>query len=605
MKEKQYRLSGRMAAAALVLCSFLINYKNILTSCQVDAQYQVAMAYRLLQGDHMFSQMWEAHQTSAFFLAFFEWIFLKVTGSTTGILVYANVVGILCKTAVAFCAYGTLKKFADRKMAFAALLFLLNAYPKDVVLPDFANLQVWFGTLLMCCLIWYVESRRRRWLIFSALCLCLEVLVYPSCALLWVLCVILFLRYAPGKWRDIGIFTGICGACGMLYLLYFMRGNPRQFLQYIYYIWSGDESHATGLGERLAVFGQELLVLASDMRYILATAVCALLAAGLFRSFSKRRGDIWSKTRLFYAVCCWFLTFYILGYLAHLGTEQAGTKYHFFLLYLFVEAAAWAGAGYLNAVEKRIFVIGQFIGLGEGLATLLLSDMGIFSALPYLIPGICVCFLPLGKLWEAGGKKEGALKKCCVLAVLFCGVMMFRNFIYRNGCMTTPRNFYEDSIFGVTWTARQGPLKGIVNDAGAYVADVTYLEWQEKIQKGDRVLVVSYPTMPAAIYLNQEVEICTDSTISTPTYSERLFTYWEENPDKYPDVVVVKYFDGSFSIGEYNEVTEWLTREVFPGEMEEGAYWRYYYRNGSSYRSAPDQTVGSNGRGEGNVAPEE
>lgn len=60
------------AAVALVLGSLLINIKNVLTSCHVDAEYQVVMGYRMLQGDAMFSEMWEAHQTSAFFLAFFE-----------------------------------------------------------------------------------------------------------------------------------------------------------------------------------------------------------------------------------------------------------------------------------------------------------------------------------------------------------------------------------------------------------------------------------------------------------------------------------------------------------------------------------------------------
>ena len=74
------------AAVLLILGSVLINIKNIVTSCQVDAEYQVAMAYRMLRGDAMFSKMWEAHQTSAFFLAIFEWIFLKITGSTTGIM---------------------------------------------------------------------------------------------------------------------------------------------------------------------------------------------------------------------------------------------------------------------------------------------------------------------------------------------------------------------------------------------------------------------------------------------------------------------------------------------------------------------------------------
>lgn len=576
MTSKRQQTWLGIGAVMLVLCSVIINIKNIFTSCQVDAEYQVAMAYRILQGDRMFSEMWEAHQTSAFFLAFFEWIFLKVSGSTTGIMLYANAVGVVCKTAVAFCVYGTLRKFADKKTAFAALLFALNAYPKDIVLPDFANLQIWFGLLLMCCLMWYFGQQKKIWLILGAVCLCLEVLAYPSCALVWILCVVLIRMYSRQKFRDTVIFTGVCGIGGVSYLLYFMRGNPGQFLQYLYYIWSGDESHAVGLSDRLVMFGKDLLLLASDMRYLLIVFLCAYLAAWVCSIVSSKKGTEWTKRKMFYTVLCWILTFYILGYLVHLPEEDAGTKYHFFLLYLLMEAAAWMGRKYLDAPEKRIFMIGQLVALGGFAATLLLSDMGLFSAFPYLIPGVCVSMLPIGKIYEKG-PAESTVRKACLPALLLCAVMIFRNFIYLNGWMSVPENFREDSIFGVTWTADYGPLKGIVNGDGAYVADVSYLEWQDMIRDGDKVLVLSYPTLNATLYLYKDVEICADSTISTPTYSERLLAYWEENPEKYPNVVVVKCFNGSPMMGEYNRITKWLEEEFPAKRVVDGSFWRYYF----------------------------
>lgn len=196
---------------ALVAASLLINIKNIFTSCQVDAEYQVTMAYRLLKGDAMFSEMWEAHQTSAFFLAFFEWIFLKITGTTTGIMVYANSVGVVCKTLVAVAVYAVMRRYTDKRAAFAALIFTLNTYPKDVVLPDFANLQIWFALLLMCCLIRYVQEEKTGWLIAGAFCLCLEVLSYPSCAIVWVPCMVVIGSYSKRRMRDMLLFTGICG----------------------------------------------------------------------------------------------------------------------------------------------------------------------------------------------------------------------------------------------------------------------------------------------------------------------------------------------------------------------------------------------------------
>ncbi len=576
MAEKKYPKWVVAIAIILLFGSVLINVKNIFTSCQVDAEYQVTMAYRILKGDRMFSQMWEAHQTSAFFLAFFELLFLKITGSTTGIMIYANTVGVLCKTGVALCVYGTLRKFSDKVIAFTALLFLLNSYPKDVVLPDFANLQIWFGLLLMCSFIWYFHTNKKKWLILGAIFLCLEVLAYPSCVIVWMACIVLIWKYSSQKGRDICIFTGVCAGGAVLYLLHFMRGNPAQLLRNLYYIWSGDKSHAIGLGQRFALLGGDALLFLSDLKYIFIVIACAVIMTWAGRRFSKGGRAEWSRRKKFHGFLCWFLVFYILGYLGHLPFEAAGTKHHFFILYLFVEIAAWLAAKYLNEKENMIFLTGQLVGIGGFLATLLLSDLGVFPSLPYLIPGICGCMIPLKKLYEQSQDQREAWKGMIPI-LLFCSIMIFRNAFYINGWMVAPTNVLEDSIFGVNGIAKYGPLKGIVNREGTYVANVSYLEWQRFIHDGDRVLVLSYPTLTATTYLYKDVEICADSTISTPTFSERLLTYWEKNPDKYPDVVVVKSFEHVNFLGEYNRVTQWLEQEFPAKRIEYGTFWTYYF----------------------------
>lgn len=576
MTSKQYQTLLRTTAVALVLGSVFINVKNIFTSCQADAEYQVTMAYRILRGDKMFSRMWEAHQTSAFFLVFFEWIFLKITGSTTGIMIYANTVGVLCKIITAFFVYGTLRKITDQKIAFAALIFTLNAYPKDIVLPDFANLQIWFGLLLMGCLIWYFERQQKKWLVFGAVCLCLQVLAYPSCALLWILCMALIGLYSHQKVRDMCIFTGVCVIGGISYLVYFMRGDPGQFLQYVYYIWSGDESHAIGLGEKIAGYGYYLHLMALDMKYFLIVAVCAVLAVWICRKISENKSDLWTGRKRFYIFFSFFLLFYIIGYLGHLPAEQASSKYNFFTLYVFVELTAWAGTKYLTSSEKRAFIVGQLVGLGGFAATLLLSDSGLFCTFPYLIPAICVGMLPLGKLNEekAAGKADW---KSFIPAALLCVLMMFRNFIYLNGWLIMPMNFYEDSIIGVRGMAKYGPLKGIISTGGTSAADGSYLEWQDMIQDGDRVLVLNYDEFTATVYLYKDVEICVDSTISTPTYSERLLKYWEENPDKCPNVIVMKNYEDPTDRDGYSIVFNWIEKKYPEIRVDYGTYWRYYY----------------------------
>ena len=44
----------------------------VFTNVSYDAEYQLAMAYRMIKGDEMITQMWEPHQTSAFLCAIFN-----------------------------------------------------------------------------------------------------------------------------------------------------------------------------------------------------------------------------------------------------------------------------------------------------------------------------------------------------------------------------------------------------------------------------------------------------------------------------------------------------------------------------------------------------
>ena len=52
--------------------------KIIFFGFDIDEQYAVSMAYRLVQGDRMFLEMWEPHQTSAFFSAAFLWLYMQL-----------------------------------------------------------------------------------------------------------------------------------------------------------------------------------------------------------------------------------------------------------------------------------------------------------------------------------------------------------------------------------------------------------------------------------------------------------------------------------------------------------------------------------------------
>lgn len=77
-------------------------------------------------------------------------------------------------------------------------------------------------------------------------------------------------------------------------------------------------------------------------------------------------------------------------------------------------------------------------------------------------------------------------------------------------------------------------------------------------------------------YLYGDTEISAASTISTPTYDESLLDYWEKNPEKYPNVVIVDCWYGSLNVPQDSWIMQWLENDFCPSSYADGQYWRYY-----------------------------
>lgn len=244
----------------LVLGSILVNIKKIFTDFNVDCEYAIAMSYRLAMGDHMFSQMREPHQTSAFLLAFFIKIWMQAVGSTTGIVLYLNVVSVIMKSFVTVFFYQTLKRYCDRKIAFFAAIFFAVLEAKSYILLDFSNMLIYSSTLLFCFLLRYLQNQEnRKWLLLSALSLCLAVLSYPSYVIALPSVIGLLLCMSQHGIKDSLIFSTVCGVSGTCYIGYFMiRLGWPEFLDYVSIIISGDLTHSVEILTKFTKYGPEL-----------------------------------------------------------------------------------------------------------------------------------------------------------------------------------------------------------------------------------------------------------------------------------------------------------------------------------------------------------
>ena len=146
----------------LLTGSLLAALKLIFFDYTMDEEYQLMMGYRTLRGDCLFKEMWEPHQTSAFLCTILMWVYKTLTGTYTGVLIYLRVCTTLIQAGISLCLYRVLRQLLERNYALLCALIYFNMVPKIIQIPDFSNMQLWFFTLTVLCLLQYYLQKDRK-----------------------------------------------------------------------------------------------------------------------------------------------------------------------------------------------------------------------------------------------------------------------------------------------------------------------------------------------------------------------------------------------------------------------------------------------------------
>ena len=222
----------RSVKLILLLGTVMAALKLIFVDYTLDEEYQIVMAYRNLIGDHLFKQMWEPHQTSAFFCSGLIWLYKFVTGTTTGVILFLRFVTLGIQILLGCWVYRTLARILEKDYAFLLALLYVNIVPKNIQIPEFGNMQLWFLAVSVLALMeyygvkeenpmeempdWRNTSKEQWWLLIVAgLSLAGEVLTYPTCVILFpFFLVYIICKSGKRKGRDALILAGTCAVCG-------------------------------------------------------------------------------------------------------------------------------------------------------------------------------------------------------------------------------------------------------------------------------------------------------------------------------------------------------------------------------------------------------
>lgn len=582
MIEKKDGKSSLLIKIMLILIaagSILAAIKCIFVGLQMDEEYAYTLSYRLIKGDRLLTQVWDPHQTSAFLLSLIEWIWIKITGNCDYLFLWCRTVTTLLCVILNIYLYKTLRLFTDKTYAFLISAIVFGILPKDFVIPEFSLMMSWFLLLIIIALIrlrYYktdgISFRGEMLSILLGLSCVALVLSYPSCAIVVpaVLIYVLLNKKDYSKFVPVTyiITMGISGVSYMLYLLSYMSlsemfANIKDALR-------ACGSHDQGITDRLQVVGLDILVFAAiTVVVFIISFLIMLLTGAIKRNAGSEEGE---KIHFSILLVTYMAVTAMILQLIVTITKPFHILYGYdnYFYFLIIILSCIFLIIYKEKIKNKDFKFAILLSVLGLLAVIILTNMNTFRSVKYLTGAVAISLLII--VTASSQIDNVRLKKLVgsfVVITAFC--IIFYKGIFYSG------NASDDwNITDIRYIIKNGAAKGVVTEyMTGYIYDSATKTWDKYIEDGDTVLLWD---MSTSGYFIKDVNIGSYTTICTPTYyMDSLQKYWENNPDKYPDVIIVSGWFGGLNVTDADGFLDWIENE-YASEVYIEDYHRYYIR---------------------------
>ena len=572
MSEKSWKVLKYI----LIIGSVLAALKIIFVDYTLDEEYQIVMAYRYLNGDHLFKQMWEPHQTSAFLCAGLLWLYSKVTGTYTGVVLFLRIMTTIVQVALTHAVYRTIVKKIEKDYAFLLALLFFNITPKIIQIPEFSNMQLWFLVIPVLLIMKYYDDREKdRWylLIPAGISLACEVLTYPTCIILFpFFAFYLWKKSGKHRWRDIGVLTVTCAVCaGIWLLMVFQHISLEEFLANVTNLLSFDPTHhISGMTDAKGKNYIDSLIIWSFWCAVISI-VSGVICFVLHLVFRKKEIQPEKKAwwLMFWVIAVVISEFVQLYYWVILRIGYEYLQMHLLILWIGM-LATW----HLADENRKYFIWGIVATIIAYVGVIYISDLALYYTLPHgglgLVFAVAVMILALQNIMKDKARPWILL---LVVSLILCS-MGGKAFTLRGGKS-------DNSILSVGGIMKDGPAAGIFAEyMNAYIYNCNYEDYAQYVQEGDNVLIVANMIMSAGTtpYMFENVNVSHFSIVDPTTYDEKLLTYWELYPEKAPDVIVVDCWYGSLMENPESWIMKYIENDFGYTSVNDGRYARFYRR---------------------------
>lgn len=576
---KQSKTITGTAVCVLIVLSLVAAFVKIMTGFDIDEAYALALPYRALQGDRLFQDMWEVHQTSYFMPYLFIKLYAIIMPSMEYLVLYMRAVTAIIHIGMSALVYVSCKKTAvleersdGKAIAFIAALIYCSFLPKWMLDMDFSMQQLWFFTLFLIFLFKGIKTentnRAMLFLFLSGLSLAMDVLAYPGMVLCYpaaIVCLIICGKQKKAAlsqtWQQsvikpfIWLSLGCLAAAGIFFAAVFRYMSLQELLDAVPKVFM-DGAHQYDFATKLSQYLMQWLeVLVQSAILLVPAAIVTVAIWILLKKPDRTLGfllcivfEIETAALIIFAglVVTWgpfrLQVRYIIQFAMALYLIAFGKKQEMYIKKQKYQDASESYADQKkqdaselwdvqNGQRKQPLLELQWIwwfSLAAFLGVLLASNVGPTSSASYLVIGN---MLFVGLTLLIGSEKEKKIRLLTWIgAILFVtSLLMCKGFYMRN------TEYVPGDITDGLVQVKEGPLHGIYvkkEDALRFTSD--YHTIQKNTTKDDRVLFMGTESL-CNLYANGR--IVSPTTISTPAFNEQWVEYFELYPEKQPTVI--------------------------------------------------------------------
>lgn len=249
----------------LFLGGMVLLAKCFYSFCWSDETFYFSTAYRFYQGDSIFLHDWFPTQLSGVLLLPFLALFIGITGSTSGIILYFRILYVIFSLLCSITVYQVLKKDKNTTVGLIAAVCSLFYAHLNIATLSYYTISVQCFLIAMILLYHFGCTRKNSLLIYAGIIFAIAVLALPTLAIAWVLALFAVaimlivsrtkissdtykLAVAKTDYPRIILYTsiGIIIPAVIFFIFLFNNVSITDFIKGIPYVLS-DEEHGTGL----------------------------------------------------------------------------------------------------------------------------------------------------------------------------------------------------------------------------------------------------------------------------------------------------------------------------------------------------------------------